>query len=663
MSTLSQIKGIGPKTISLLEKLNIYTSDDLINYYPFRFEILKRTPQDEFINEAKVIIDGVVSSPVVLNHFRKINKMTFFIKTSYGIFNLIIFNRSFLKNNLTVDKKIIITGKLDLLKNTIIVNDLFFGELNSNSIIKPIYHTTAGLKNKNLNNFIQLILKDNNLTKEILPQSLIDKYKFISKASALKIIHQPQTEETLKKALLRLKYEELFIFMLKINILKNNFKKIQRSKRKIDRNKLNELIDTLDFKLTNDQVNTLDDIISDLSSDYKMNRLLQGDVGSGKTIVAALASYLIYDNGYQTALMVPTELLAIQHYDTLKKLFKDTKMKIKLLLGSTKKKEKELIYDQLKNHEIDLVIGTHALIQDKVEYSNLGLVITDEQHRFGVNQRNILKDKSQAPDVLYLSATPIPRTYALTIYGDMDISNIKSKPQNRKDIMTIIKTKKEIKDVLTLIKEEIDLNHQVFVVAPMIEEDEESENENVSKLKRQFDLAFSKLCKVGLLHGKMKPDEKDTIMKDFSNNKIQILISTTVIEVGIDIQNATMMVIFDANKFGLSTLHQLRGRVGRNDLDCYCVLISEKKEPRLEIMTRTNDGFEISEEDFKMRGSGDIFGYKQSGEMAFKISDLKKDYKILMSAKEDSEEFLKNNGLEQDLELKNIIMKSLDLSS
>lgn len=663
MSTLSQIKGIGPKTISLLEKLNIYTSDDLINYYPFRFEILKRTPQDEFINEAKVIIDGVVSSPVVLNHFRKINKMTFLINTSYGLFNVVIFNRSFLKNNLTVDKKIIITGKLDLLKNTIIVNDLFFGELNSNSIIKPIYHTTAGLKNKNLNNFIQLILKDNNLTKEILPQSLIDKYKFISKASALKIIHQPQTEETLKKALLRLKYEELFIFMLKINILKNNFKKIQRSKRKIDRNKLNELIDTLDFKLTNDQVNTLDDIISDLSSDYKMNRLLQGDVGSGKTIVAALASYLIYDNGYQTALMVPTELLAIQHYDTLKKLFKDTKMKIKLLLGSTKKKEKELIYDQLKNHEIDLVIGTHALIQDKVEYSNLGLVITDEQHRFGVNQRNILKDKSQAPDVLYLSATPIPRTYALTIYGDMDISNIKSKPQNRKDIMTIIKTKKEIKDVLTLIKEEIDINHQVFVVAPMIEEDEESENENVSKLKRQFDLAFSKLCKVGLLHGKMKPDEKDTIMKDFSNNKIQILISTTVIEVGIDIQNATMMVIFDANKFGLSTLHQLRGRVGRNDLDCYCVLISEKKEPRLEIMTRTNDGFEISEEDFKMRGSGDIFGYKQSGEMAFKISDLKKDYKILMSAKEDSEEFLKNNGLEQDLELKNIIMKSLDLSS
>lgn len=661
MSTLNEIKGIGPKTISLLEKLNIYTSNDLLNYYPFRFEILKKTPQDEFINESKIIIDGVVSSPVVLNHFRKINKMSFFIKTSYGLFNVVIFNRSFLKNNLTLDKEIIITGKLDLLKNTIVVNDLFFGKLNDKPIIKPIYHTTAGLKNKNLNNFIQLILRNKPLINEILPPSLITKYKFIPKISALNIIHNPETENELKKALLRLKYEELFIFMLKINVLKNNYKKIERPIRTINRDHINKLISSLSFELTVDQKKALEDIISDLSSDYKMNRLLQGDVGSGKTIVAALASYIIYENGYQTAFMVPTELLAIQHYQNLTTLFKDTKMRIKLLLGSTKKKDKELIYEQLKNHEIDLVIGTHALIQDKVEYSNLGLVITDEQHRFGVNQRNILKDKSQAPDVLYLSATPIPRTYALTIYGDMDISNIKSKPQNRKEIKTIIKTKSEIKDVLILIKEQLELKHQVFVVAPMIEEDDT--NENVLKLKRQFDLAFSKICEVGLLHGKMKSNEKDDIMQDFSNNKIQILISTTVIEVGIDIKNATMMVIFDANKFGLSTLHQLRGRVGRNDLDCYCVLISDKKEPRLEIMTRTNDGFEISEEDFKMRGSGDIFGYKQSGEMAFKIADLKKDYKVLMSAKEDSEEFLKNNGLEQDLELKNIIMKSLDLSS
>ncbi|NLD78932.1 MAG: ATP-dependent DNA helicase RecG [Mollicutes bacterium] len=661
MNELTKIKGIGPKTISLLEKLNIYTSDDLLNYYPFRFEILKKTPQDEFINESKIIIDGVVSSPVVLNHFRKINKMSFFIKTSYGLFNVVIFNRSFLKNNLTLDKEIIITGKLDLLKNTIVVNDLFFGKLNDKPIIKPIYHTTAGLKNKNLNNFIQLILRNKPLINEILPPSLITKYKFIPKISALNIIHNPETENELKKALLRLKYEELFIFMLKINVLKNNYKKIERPIRTINRDHINKLISSLSFELTVDQKKALEDIISDLSSDYKMNRLLQGDVGSGKTIVAALASYIIYENGYQTAFMVPTELLAIQHYQNLTTLFKDTKMRIKLLLGSTKKKDKELIYEQLKNHEIDLIIGTHALIQDKVEYSNLGLVITDEQHRFGVNQRNILKDKSQAPDVLYLSATPIPRTYALTIYGDMNISNIKTKPQNRKEIKTIVKTKSEIKDVLILIKEQLELKHQVFVVAPMIEEDDT--NENVLKLKRQFDLAFSKICEVGLLHGKMKSNEKDSIMQDFSNNKIQILISTTVIEVGIDIKNATMMVIFDANKFGLSTLHQLRGRVGRNDLDCYCVLISDKKEPRLEIMTRTNDGFEISEEDFKMRGSGDIFGYKQSGEMAFKISDLKKDYKILMSAKEDSEEFLKNNGLEQDLELKNIIMKSLDLSS
>ena len=400
-----------------------------------------------------------------------------------------------------------------------------------------------------------------------------------------------------------------------------------------------------------------------MTSNKRMNRLLCGDVGSGKTIVAVLASYINFIAGYQTALMVPTEILAKQHFENISKLFKSLNINIEILLGKTKKKDKEKIYEELKSGRINLLIGTHSLLNEKVEFNNLGLVITDEQHRFGVAQRENLRTKGKLPDILYMSATPIPRTYALTIYGDMDISLIKTKPSGRKEVKTIIKSESEIKEVLYMMLEEIKKGHQVYVVSPLIE-DNASALSSALELEKKIKMAFSNKIKVGLLHGKLSNDEKENIMNDFKNGDIKVLVSTTVIEVGVDVENATMMVIFNADRFGLATLHQLRGRIGRNDLDCSCILIG-KLNQRLKVLEESNDGFYITEKDYEMRKEGDLFGVKQSGDMTFKIADIKRDFKILLKAKEDSNEFIeknKENYFKNDEKYYKIIneIKSLD---
>ena len=465
--------------------------------------------------------------------------------------------------------------------------------------------------------------------------------------------------DKLKQAIVRLKYEELFLFMTKINYLKI---KNQNVKNGIERNykedDLNKLINNLPFKLTEDQNKVLNEILEDLKSKKRMNRLLQGDVGSGKTVISIIALYANYLSGYQGALMVPTEILANQHFETVKNILKDTEAKVELLIGSLSKKDKDAIHEKLKNHEIDIVIGTHALIQDDAEYDNLGLVITDEQHRFGVLQRTTLKDKGLMPDVLYMSATPIPRTYALTIYGDMDISIIESLPKGRKPIKTYLKGYKDAKEVSDMMLEELEEGHQIYVIAPLIEESETLDLTTVNELKNRMESVFGSKYNIGVVHGKLNGKDKDKIMTNFQENKIQILISTTVIEVGVDVPNTTMIVIFDANRFGLSTLHQLRGRVGRSDLESKCILISDTDTKRLKVMTKTNDGFEISEEDFKLRGHGDLFGTKQSGDMTFKIADVKEDYKILLQAKKDSLKFLKSTK-EEDIKLRYQIISNI----
>lgn len=658
--TLENIKGLGPKNLQLINKLGIYTIDDLINFYPFRYDVIERSNVDELNDGDKIIIDGIIESvPSIFYFGKRRDKMSFKLNTGENIFRVDIYNRGFLKSKLKIGTNITVIGKIDKKHNLIIVSDISFGAILKTKI-EPVYHTTYGIGITTIKKYINSII-DNYHTKSLLPDYLIDKYKLMDKDEAIKIVHNPTKLNELNKALNRLRYEELFLFMCKMNYLKNNIQYKEGLKRVVDKSKVYELINNLEFKLTDDQLKAVEDIYNDLTLPYRMNRLLQGDVGSGKTIVSFISLFINYLGGYQGALMAPTEVLAIQHYNNIKKLFKDYNINIELLIGKTTKRDKNRIYKELEEGNVDIIIGTHALFTDEVNYKNLGLVITDEQHRFGVNQRANLKNKGITPDVLYMSATPIPRTYALTLYGDMEISNIKTLPNGKKDIITTIKSEKDIKDVLTSMYNELKEGHQVYVIAPLVEESDKVDFNNVYELEEKMNKAFGKLYNIGVLHGKMKSDEKDEIMTKFQNNEIQILISTTVVEVGVDVKNATMIVIFDAYMFGLSSLHQLRGRVGRNDLQSYCILISNHETERLNILTKTNDGFKISEEDFKLRGSGDLFGVRQSGDMVFNIADLKRDYNLLLKAKEDSIEFLSSSKVNDNLELIDTIKKSFAL--
>ena len=646
MTELKDLKGIGAKSETYLNKIGIYNVVDLLEHYPFRYEYLNKSDLEVSNDGDKVIINGHVETKPVLYRFKKgINKMNFAVNVDGKNISIGVFNRAFLLNNVTPGKELIIIGKYEKDKNNVIANDIRFGNFKDFHSIEPIYRSTSGLSKKTLSKYIDTALTG--YLKEVVdyvPDYLKEKYKLLRKDIALRYIHHPSNDDNIKEAALRLKYEELFMFMLKTNYLKYSTKtKRNGIKKEYDEALLKKFIEGLPFKLTPDQNTAVEEILGDMNNVKKMNRLLQGDVGSGKTVVALVAMYANYLAKYQSALMAPTEVLARQHYATITKLLVDTDVKVALLLRTTKKKEKDLILEQLASGEIDIVIGTHALIQENVVYHNLGLIITDEQHRFGVNQRSNLKNKGHMVDIICMSATPIPRSFALTIYGDMDITNIKTMPKGRGKVKTYIKNSKQITKVLEMMKEELDREHQIFVVAPLIEESDKTDFEDVNSLLEKLKLALGKVAKIEMLHGKMKTEEKTDIMDRFRNKKIDILVSTTVIEVGVDIPDATMMIIFDADRFGLSTLHQLRGRIGRSEKNGKCILMSDKEKERLNIMTETNDGFEVSEADFKMRGQGDIFGVKQSGDMQFKIASIRGDFKMLLKAKKDSLDFLKEH--------------------
>lgn len=656
MAELKDVRGIGPKSLSLLNKININSIEDLVTHYPFRYDILERNELSKVEDGEKITIDGKIESmPILMRLKAGLNKMNFRLVTQSGVVGVSIFNRAFLKSQLSVGTGVTVIGKLDKQKNVITASDIKLGVLTNKAKIEPVYHCTSGLTNKNMSTYINMALLE--FGKDIpdyIPEEYINRYNFLNKKTSLNIIHNPNTSEKLKEVTIRLKYEELFQFMFKINYLKLQNKKEKNGlKREIDRTKLEEFIKKIPFELTNDQRLAIDEIVNDLEATHRMNRLLQGDVGSGKTVVAFTGMYVNYLSGYQSALMAPTEILATQHYNNLCNFLKDTDIKVALLTGSVNKKEKQTIYKGLKDGSIHMVIGTHALIQDEVEYNNLGLVITDEQHRFGVHQRANLQNKGIKPDVLYMSATPIPRTYALTIFGDMDVSTIKERPKGRQKIDTFVKKNSEIKEVLGMMYDELKNKHQVYVIAPLIEESENSDLNTVNELRDQMKLAFGEKYKIDIVHGKMASGAKDLIMDQFKKNEVQILISTTVVEVGVDVPNATTMVIFDADRFGLSTLHQLRGRVGRGTSKSQCILISDSDAERLKIMEKEDDGFVISEEDFKLRGHGDLFGTKQSGDMSFKIASIKNDYKILLQAKKDSKEYLLDKNTDgEELKLK-----------
>ena len=633
---IKNLHQVGEKTSKILNKLGIFTDDDLINYYPYRYNVYNFS--NELIDNSTLIINVIIESNPIVSYIKKnFNRLSFRARYNEKIFNVVIFNRAYLKTNLTIGKNITIIGKYDFKKNIFTSSDIKFNVTNGQ--IEPVYHLTKGITN----NLVSKLIKDNfnNIyIKDSLPSNIISKYNLLSKKDALYNIHFPSDLKMVHYAKNRLIYEELFDFSFKMNYFKNQNIRKDKEPKNIDINKINEFKKLLPFSLTTDQDNAYNEIVQDMSSNKKMNRLLLGDVGSGKTVVAVGAIYANFIAGFESTLMAPTEVLATQHYFSIKKILDKFNVAVELITGSMSKKEKEAIYKRVQNKEIDLLIGTHSLLNENIIFNNLGLVITDEQHRFGVHQRFTLEDKSKCPDILYLSATPIPRTYAMTIYGDLDISYIKTKPTGRKDIITKVKKNSDIKEVLGLMLEQIKLGHQIYVVSPLVEEDESLNLTSINLLKEKLSLAFKNLFRIEIIHGKMKTSEKESIMNDFKNNQIKILIATTVIEVGIDVSNATMMVIFNAERFGLATLHQLRGRVGRSDLQSYCYLISDSDNDRLKVMEESNDGFYISQKDFEMRGHGDLFGVKQHGDMSFKLANLKNDYNILLFANEDAKKFI-----------------------
>ncbi len=637
---LNNIKGIGEKTQKLFNKIGVFSVEDLLTYYPYRYIFynihnINNCKKGETINAY-----GTIESTGKVSYIkRNFNMLSFTCLINNNIINVKIFNRAFYKNNIVVGKEITLIGKYDSLHNSFIANNIIFNKIDNNKI-DPVYHLIKGLNNNVIKKAI-LSLKDYNIKDEI-PLELNERYNFINKSEAIRIIHNPKNIEELKKAKLKLIYDELYEFSYKMNYLKYiRINEENGISKEYDIKKIEEIIKKLPYKLTLDQEQSIKDILSDLKSNKRMNRILIGDVGSGKTIVSFIAMYANFLAGYQSAFLAPTEILAHQHYENFKNIFPD--LNIELLTGKITNKEKNIIKQRIKNNEVNFVIGTHALLTDDVVFNKLGLIITDEQHRFGVNQRLKLSNKGFNTDVLYMSATPIPRTYALALYGDMDVSIIKTKPIGRKDVLTEVVSNKDIKKVLNEVKNEVLLNHQIFVVAPLIE-NEDSDVYSVYDLKNKFDIAFNKKININIIHGSMNKDEKETIMNNFKNKKIQILISTTVIEVGVDIPNASMIIVFNSELFGLATLHQLRGRVGRSDIKSKCFLISDSDTKRLQILKESNDGFYISEQDFKLRREGDLFGTKQSGDMSFKIADIKRDYKIFEKTKEDSWENILNTN-------------------
>lgn len=645
---LEDIKGIGPKTLKLFQNLNIFTIQDLITYYPYKYKLYHPVTLDNYEENTEVLINGYVASDAKIYYIkRNLNKISFRLNTGTKLINVTIFNRPFIKQHLLLNKYISVIGKYNVKTNTFTASDIKLTPIIKDEI-EPIYHTTQGLKQVNIHKIINNLLEKNIYVPSLIPEEYIKEYSLLDKLTAIKEIHNPTSTNNLKQAEICLKYEELFEYTLKINYLKYLKDKTTSSYIKtFDTSKLDNLIASLPFKLTDSQVNAVEDIKKDFNSPKHMNRLILGDVGSGKTIISFLALYMNYLSGYQGVLMAPTEILIKQHYENIKKILTD--LNIEILTGSTTKKDRDKIIENLKKGQIDILLSTHSVLNDDVVFKNIGLVVTDEQHRFGVNQRKNLQNKGENVDVLYMSATPIPRTLALTIFKDMDITEIKTKPLNRKPKITKLYKTSEIKEVLYEMLDEIKKGHQIYVVSPLIENEEENTKlASVNYLYEKINVALNGKVPIGVLHGKLKNEEKENIMNDFKSNKTKILISTTIIEIGVDVSNATMIVIFNAERFGLATLHQLRGRIGRNDIESKCILISDYDTPRLKILEESEDGFYISEKDFELRGSGDLFGVKQSGDMVFKIANLNKDFKILKKCSEDSLNFLNKHINEID---------------
>lgn len=650
-SPIADLKGFGPKSAEKFQKLDIYTIEDLLLYYPFRYEDFKSKSVFELADGEKAVITGTVVTPANVQYYGfKRNRLSFKIKQGEAVIAISFFNQPYLADKIELGQDVAVFGKWDQAKSALTGMKLL---AQVEDDMQPVYRVAQGISQSALVKAIKAAFDAGavNWIEENLPQVLLDKYRLLSRSQAAAAMHFPKDLAEYKQALRRIKFEELFYFQMNLQALKaENKSESNGLAMAFDNKEINEKIEALPFPLTVAQKRSLDEILADMKSGAHMNRLLQGDVGSGKTVIASLAMYAAYTAGYQSALMVPTEILAEQHFESLTQLFPD--LSIAILTSGMKTAAKKATLAAIADGSVDMIVGTHALIQDAVLYHKLGLVITDEQHRFGVNQRRVFREKGENPDVLMMTATPIPRTLAITVFGEMDVSIIDEMPAGRKPIVTRWVKHQQLETVLDWVKKELAKDSQVYVISPLIEESEALDLKNAVALHEELSAYFDGVATVALMHGRMKNEEKDQIMQDFKDKKTQVLVSTTVIEVGVNVPNATVMIIMDADRFGLSQLHQLRGRVGRGHKQSYCVLVANPKtdsgKERMKAMCDTTDGFVLAEADLKMRGSGEIFGTRQSGIPEFQVADIVEDYPILEEARRLAAEIVSDKNWQED---------------
>lgn len=642
--SVSVLPYVGEKRLEALHQLGIHTINDLLSHYPIRYEDIQERDLLEIEDQEKVTLKGNVVSEAVVSRFGpKKNRLSFRLIIEHAVISVTFFNQAYLKSKIVTGEEIAVFGKWDAKRKSLTgIKILGTRSDSEKGDFESVYSANKHIKQSTI---LQLITEAYNLYQdhipEVVPPELRIKYRLISHRDAVYAMHFPASEKQKKQARREVVFEEFLLYQMRMQIVRKKQKAMGKGNTlNYNVTDLRNFIETLPFELTKAQKRVVNEICSDLRQPIHMHRLLQGDVGSGKTIVAAIALYAATNVGVQSALMVPTEILAEQHMESLTELFNPLEVRIALLTGSTKTKERRLILEQLANGELDVLIGTHALIQQDVYFSKLGLVITDEQHRFGVNQRKLLRDKGKDADVLFMTATPIPRTLAITAYGEMDVSIIDEMPAGRIPIQTTWIKPQNFEKTLEFIELQLRKGSQAYVICPLIEESETMDVKNATDIYEKLTAYYGDRFQVGLLHGKMKSSEKESTMENFKEKKLQVLVSTTVIEVGVNVPNATTMIIYDADRFGLSQLHQLRGRVGRGDKESYCILVANPKTEngmeRMKIMTETTDGFILSEKDLELRGPGDLFGNKQSGLPDFKIGDIIGDFGALEAARQEA---------------------------
>ena len=665
LKDVKYIKGVGPNRVKLLNKLKIYTLKDLITYYPRTYEDRSKPKKIcECIDGEEAVIEAIACGNLVETRLPRKTMQKLLVRDETGSLLITWFNHTYLKGKFKVGQKYRFYGKFSYKYGKPELNSPVFDEIenkNNTRRIIPIYPLTYQLSQNTLRRIMENAINEvrGNL-EENLPEEILKQYNLQGINEATEKIHFPKELKEFKIARERLVFEELFVTQLALLALKNSYRNEEKGIAFSKDVHISDVIKEFPFNLTGAQRRVLEEIEGDMEQEKSMNRLLQGDVGSGKTAIAMCAAYKAVKTGYQVAIMAPTAILATQHLESFKKILDKLGIKSELLISGITKKNKENILERLKNGEIDILIGTHALIEENVQFKKLGLVVTDEQHRFGVKQRTRIAEKGNNPDVLVMSATPIPRTLALILYGDLDISIIDELPPNRKKIETFAVSKKLEQRIDAFIKKQIDEGRQGYIVCPLVEENEEMDLKSVIELYEKYQKEIFPQYRVAYLHGKMRPKEKDQIMLDFKDHKIDLLISTTVIEVGVDVPNANIMVIEDAQRFGLAALHQLRGRVGRGEYQSYCILKyegqSENVRKRMKVMCDTNDGFIISEKDLELRGSGDFFGTMQHGIPEFKIANLFEDVDILKKAQRAAQNIIiEDPNLENHKKLAKIV--------